>query len=190
MRTSMQEALEQAESCLTLFRSDPSTIQTMDRIVVAISEAFRNGNKLMACGNGGSMADAMHVAEEFTGRFRRDRQPYPAFAFSDPAHMSCVANDFGYDQVFSRMVEAFGKPGDVLLVMSTSGNSQNLVLAAMKARDHGVTVMGALGQANGKLAAHCDLVLHAPSDRSDRIQEIHMLAFHSIIEAVELALEG
>ncbi len=90
------------------------------------------------------MADAMHVAEEFSGRFRKDRQPYPAFAFSDPAHITCVANDYGFENVFSRMVEAFGKPGDLLLVMSTSGNSANLLLAAQKAREADVIVIGAL----------------------------------------------
>lgn len=160
----------------------------MDQITEAISAAFLRGNKLMTCGNGGSMADAMHIAEEFSGRFKNDRRPYPAMAFSDPAHLSCAANDYGYEHVFERMVEAFGKSGDVLLALSTSGNSANVVLAAQKARERGVTVVGALGVSEGKLGSLCDLKINVPSTRSDRIQEIHMLAFHAIIEAVEIDL--
>jgi D-sedoheptulose 7-phosphate isomerase len=185
MRPSITKSLDEATHCLQQFRDNPSTVEAMNSIATVISEAFRTGQKVMVCGNGGSMADAMHVAEEFSGRFYRDRKPYPAMAFSDPAHLSCVANDYGYDQVFVRMVAAFGKPGDVLIVMSTSGNSDNVVLAAEKARELGITVVGALGKGGGKLSQLCDIQLHAPGSRSDRIQELHMLAFHMIIEAVE-----
>jgi D-sedoheptulose 7-phosphate isomerase len=131
------------------------------------------------------MADAMHVAEEFSGRFRMDRRPYGAIALSDPAHLTCVANDYGYDFVFSRQVDGLGRRGDALLVMSTSGESQNLVKAAEAARAKGLTVIGALGRGGGKLRPLCDHVLMVPGEGSDRIQELHMLAFHAIIEAVE-----
>jgi D-sedoheptulose 7-phosphate isomerase len=135
------------------------------------------------------MADAMHVAEEFSGRFRLDRRPYPAIALSDPAHLTCVGNDYGFDHVFARQVQALGQPGDALLVMSTSGNSPNLVRAAETAKQRGVFVIGALGRGGGELRSLCDEVLMAPGEGSDRIQELHMLAFHAIIEAVELELE-
>ena len=136
------------------------------------------------------MADAMHVAEEFSGRFRLDRRPYGAIALSDPAHLSCVANDYGFDHVFSRQVQGLGQPGDVLLVMSTSGQSANLIAAAQCAADRRVTVVGAIGRDGGQLKQLCDVVLMAPGEGSDRIQELHMLAFHAIIEAVELRIEG
>jgi D-sedoheptulose 7-phosphate isomerase len=185
MKSSLEAALSDAERLLREFRSSPETLTSMEAIAGLLIETFQSGGKLLACGNGGSLADAMHVAEEFSGRFRKDRRPLPAIALSDPAHMSCVANDYGFDYVFSRQVEALGKPGDVLLVMSTSGNSRNLVLAAQKARGQGVKVVGALGRGGGELRELCDLVLMAPGEGSDRIQELHMLAFHAIIEAVE-----
>jgi len=185
---SLAAALAQAEDLLRQFREDSATTDALDRIVDLVAGAFRSGGKLMTCGNGGSMADAMHVAEEFTGRFRRDRRPYPAIALGDVTHLTCVGNDFGFDQVFSRLVEAYGKPGDVLLLLSTSGNSNNLVLAAEAARAGGVIVVGALGRGGGRLAPLCDVILHAPGEGSDRIQELHMLAMHAVIEAVEFAL--
>lgn len=160
----------------------------MAAMVDAITTAFRTDNLLLTCGNGGSLADAMHVAEEFSGRFRADRRPYPALALSDPCHMTCVANDYGYEQVFSRQVEALGRPGGLLLVMSTSGNSPNLLRAAEMARTKGVKVLSALGRGGGAMLPLSDIVLHAPGVGSDRIQELHMLAFHAIIEAVEIGL--
>ncbi len=170
---------------LSEFRSDPATLVAMSAIAECLVNTFRGGHKLLTCGNGGSMADAMHVAEEFSGRFRMDRRPYPAIALSDPAHMSCVANDYGFEHVFSRQVEALLKSGDVLLILSTSGDSSNLVRAAEAARTNGSTVIGALGRGGGALLPLCDFVLMPPGQGSDRIQELHMLAFHAIIEAVE-----
>jgi D-sedoheptulose 7-phosphate isomerase len=182
-------ALESAAVLLDQFRRDPQTLASMERIASRLCEMFRAESKLLTCGNGGSMADAMHVAEEFSGRFRLDRRPYPAIALSDPAHLTCVGNDYGFDQVFARQVQALGQPGDALLVMSTSGNSPNLVRAAETAKQRGVFVIGALGRSGGELRSLCDEVLMAPGEGSDRIQELHMLAFHAIIEAVELELE-
>jgi D-sedoheptulose 7-phosphate isomerase len=188
MRDRLDSALADAERLLRQFHEDPATLAAMDRIAELIAEAFRTGRKLLTCGNGGSMADAMHVAEEFSGRFRRDRRPYPALALSDPSHMSCVANDYGFDFVFSRQVEALGQPGDILLALSTSGNSPNLLRAAEAARERGVTVVSCLGRGGGALLPLSDIVLHAPGEGSDRIQELHMLAMHAVIEEVEIRL--
>ncbi|MGV3615699.1 MAG: D-sedoheptulose-7-phosphate isomerase [Fimbriimonas sp.] len=188
MRDGLQSALADAERLLREFREDPATLDAMTRIAEAIAEAFRQGRKLLVCGNGGSLTDAMHVAEEFSGRFRRDRRPYPALALSDPAHMSCVANDYGFEFVFSRQVEALCGKGDILLVMTTSGNSPNILRAAEAARDREVTVIGCLGRGGGAVAPLCDIILHAPGEGSDRIQELHMLAMHAVIEATEIAL--
>lgn len=181
-------SLSDAERLLGEFRRDPATLTAMDACADALVRAFTTGGKLLTCGNGGSMADAMHVAEEFSGRFRKDRRPYPAIAFSDPTHMSCVGNDYGYDYVFSRQVQALAKPEDVLLMFSTSGNSRNLLLAAEAAREANATVIGTLGRGGGQLLSLCDVVLHAPGVGSDRIQELHMLAWHAIIEEVEIRL--
>jgi D-sedoheptulose 7-phosphate isomerase len=134
------------------------------------------------------MCDAMHFAEEWSGRFRHDRPPYAAIALSDPAHMSCVANDYGFEHVFSRQVEALGRKGDVLVLLSTSGKSPNIVLAAETAKRVGVSVIGLLGKGGGEVRPLCDVVIHAPGETSDRIQELHMLALHVLIEMVEAEL--
>jgi D-sedoheptulose 7-phosphate isomerase len=185
MRESMQRALGDAAGALDDFRRDPATLTSMGAAVQAITKAFKNRGRVFACGNGGSMCDAMHFAEEFSGRFHLDREPYPAIALSDPAHLTCVANDYGYEYVFSRQVDALGHEGDVLVILSTSGNSPSIVKAAESARTRGVIVVGCLGKDGGAVKSLCDIVLHAPGDRSDRIQELHMLALHAIIEAVE-----
>lgn len=143
---------------------------------------------MLTCGNGGSMCDAMHFAEEWSGRFRSDRRPYPALALSDPAHMSCVANDYGFESVFARQVEALAQPGDVLVLLSTSGNSPNIVAAARAGKTAGASVIGLLGKGGGEARELCDVVIHAPGENSDRIQELHMLALHVIIEVVEKRL--
>jgi D-sedoheptulose 7-phosphate isomerase len=184
----MRSALDEAYLLLDEFRRDQAVIEAMEQTADLLVRAFQNGGKALSCGNGGSLTDAMHFAEEFSGRFRNDRPPLPAIALSDPAHMSCVANDYGFDHVFSRQVEALGKPGDVLVALSTSGNSPNILLAAEKARDRGVAVVGCVGRGGGKLAPLCDVALHAPGHGSDRIQELHMLALHAIIEEVEREL--
>lgn len=184
----MSDALTEASHLLDNFRSDPATLDSMAAISEAIFQCFQAGGKLMVCGNGGSMADAMHIAEEFSGRFRLDRDPLPAIALSDPAHLTCVANDYGYDFVFSRQVKALGKAPDLLVCLSTSGDSRNLMHAAMEAKQHGMKVVGALGRGGGALREISDLVLMAPGEGSDRIQELHLLAFHAIIEDVERRL--
>lgn len=162
------------------------------RMIVRMSEHLAGrlaaGGRVLTCGNGGSMCDAMHLAEELSGRFQRDRRPLAAQAISDPAHLSCVANDFGYEYVFARGVEAWGRAGDVLVAFSTSGNSPNIVLAAKTAREHEMSVMGLLGRDGGRLSRICDLALVVPAQRSDRIQEIHIKVVHLLIELVERRL--
>jgi D-sedoheptulose 7-phosphate isomerase len=185
MRASMEKALGDAVQALEEFRNDPATLAAMEAAVKVIVAAFRKRGRVLSCGNGGSMCDAMHFAEEFSGRFHEDREPYPAIALSDPAHLTCVANDYGYDFVFSRQVDALGHEGDVLVILSTSGNSPSIVKAAEVAKNRGMVVVGCLGKGGGAVRALCDIVLHAPGGRSDRIQELHMLALHAIIEAVE-----
>ena len=177
-----------ARECLHQFSTDGETLRSLVLLTQKICEMDAAGGKILIAGNGGSMADAMHFAEEMTGRYRADRRPLAALSLADPTHLSCVANDYGFEFVFSRMVEALAQPGDILILLSTSGNSQNLVLAAESARQKGVFVAGFLGKGGGKLLPLCDLHLMAPGETSDRIQELHMMALHIVVEAVEVGL--
>lgn len=148
--------------------------------------ALNNGGKIMSCGNGGSMCDSMHFAEELTGRYRDNRKAIPAISISDPSHLSCVSNDFGYEFVFSRFVEAFGQPGDVLLGISTSGNSKNVLRAIEVAKSKGMFVVGLTGKDGGQMADLCDVEIRAPhSNFADRAQEIHIKVIHSLIDFIE-----
>jgi D-sedoheptulose 7-phosphate isomerase len=175
-----------AAATLRAFRDDPDAIPAVVRFVDAAHATLTAGGHMMACGNGGSMSDAMHFVEEWTGRFRRDRRALPAISFSDPAQMSCIANDFGYDEVFARQVEAHGRPGDLLVMMSTSGNSPNLIRVAEEARLRGVTSVALLGRGGGKLLDRVDVPIVVPhATTADRIQEIHIQILHAAIEAVE-----
>ena len=151
--------------------------------------AISSGNKIISCGNGGSMCDAMHFAEELSGRFRNDRKPLAAISISDPSHITCTANDYGFKYVFSRYVEASGKPGDVLLVISTSGNSENIVEVALSAKKMGITIIALTGKNGGQLSELCDVEIRAPkSDFSDRVQEIHIKVIHSLVHYIEMGL--
>lgn len=162
--------------------------ESIRRFAQELANTLARGKKVLVCGNGGSMADAMHFAEEFTGRYRKDRRPYPVIAISDPAHLSCAANDYGYEFVFSRMVEALGEEGDMLVALSTSGNSANVLNAMDAARRKGLAVVGLLGRGGGAALSRCDLAVVAPHDDPARAQELHMLILHAAIEAVERAL--
>ena len=182
----VRAAFEDAAATLTAFLAEPKCLAGVRRFAQVSSAALRAGKKLMACGNGGSMCDAMHFAEEWTGRFRRDRAALPALAFSDPAQLTCIANDFGYDEVFARSVEAYGREGDVLVVLSTSGNSPNVLKAVAAAKKLRVTTVGLLGKGGGALAAQVDVPIIVPrAQTSDRIQEVHMKVLHVVIEVVE-----
>jgi D-sedoheptulose 7-phosphate isomerase len=158
-------------------------IEDAGTILVA---AINNGNKIYACGNGGSMCDAMHFAEELTGRYRGDRKAIPALAIADQSHISCVSNDYGYEFIFSRFLEAFGNEGDVLLAISTSGNSVNILNAIEVAKSKGMKVIGLTGKDGGKMKRFCDVEIRAPhSEFADRAQEIHIKVIHSLIDFIE-----
>jgi D-sedoheptulose 7-phosphate isomerase len=159
--------------------------QTIQRIGAHLADILRAGGRILACGNGGSMCDAMHFAEELSGRYRKDRQALSAQAISDPAHLTCVGNDYGFDRVFARGVEAWGRAGDVLTVFSTSGNSRNLVAAAETANARGISVVGILGRDGGMLKSLCDHHVIVPGITADRIQEVHIKIVHLMIETVE-----
>lgn len=188
VRSIFEGSLTDAARALDAFRTSSGALDVCEAFGEMLTDVYRRGGKAMIAGNGGSMADALHFAEELTGRFRQERRPLPAMALGESTHLTCVSNDYGFDHVFSRMVEAFGAAGDVLILLSTSGNSNNLVLAAEAAKAKGVKVVGLLGRGGGRLAPHCDLVVMAPGETSDRIQEIHMLVLHVVIEAAEREL--
>lgn len=156
-----------------------------EKVAKALAEVFSNGNKVLICGNGGSNCDALHFAEEFTGRFRGDRRALPAIAISESSHITCVGNDYGFDYVFSRGVEAYGKPGDMFIGISTSGNSGNVIKAVEAAKKIGMKTCVLLGKDGGKLKGMCDYEFIIPGKTSDRVQEIHMMILHIIIEGVE-----
>src|SRR5688572_14926919 len=185
----VRASFEEAAATLRAFLDDPQCLAGVRRFVVLAAAALRSGKKLLSCGNGGSMCDAMHFAEEWTGRFRRDRAALPALAFSDPSQLTCIANDFGYDEVFARSVEAYGQPGDVLVALSTSGNSPNVLKAVETARRKKIASVGLLGKGGGELAARVDVPIVVPRAlTSDRIQEVHIKVLHITIEAVEREL--
>lgn len=178
--------LVEAENAVHTFRSEEKNILAISSAAGIMVEALRGGNKLISCGNGGSMSDAMHFAEELSGRFRDDRKGLAAISISDPSHISCVGNDYGFDFVFSRFVEALGRHGDVLLAISTSGNSKNVLYAAKAAKEAGMKVVALTGKSGGELAQHCDVEIRAPfSDYADRAQEIHIKVIHCLIDAIE-----
>lgn len=185
MQTIRQEFLE-AKQVLEAFLADEKQFGHIEQAGALMSGALRKGKKLIACGNGGSMSDAMHFAEELSGQFRHARRGYAALAISDPAHITCVANDLGFEQIFSRYVEAVGQEGDVLFAISTSGNSPNVVKAALVAREKGLHVVGLTGKDGGKLAPLCHVEIRAPRTLfSDRTQEIHIKVIHALIHYIE-----
>lgn len=156
-----------------------------EKVAKELADVFTKGNKVLICGNGGSNCDALHFAEEFTGRFRGDRKALPAIAISDSSHITCVGNDYGFDYIFSRGVEAYGKEGDMFFGISTSGNSPNVIKAVETAKKLGMKTCVLLGKDGGKLKGMCDYEFIIPGKTSDRIQEIHMMILHIIIEGVE-----
>lgn len=185
----IKQNFQEAQEALNQFISNEKTWEAMETAGNILVNAFKAGNKVISCGNGGSMCDAMHFAEELSGRFRDDRPSLPAIAISDPSHISCTANDFGYDKIFSRFLEGFGKKGDVLLAISTSGNSANIINAIKTAKDKQMQVIGLTGKDGGKMDGLCDVEIRAPySKYSDRTQEIHIKVIHSLIHFVELNL--
>ena len=182
----IERSLFQARQELDGFISDPATLPAMEKMTESLTEAISSGHKVMCCGNGGSLCDATHFAEELTGRFRDNRRPLPAMAINDPAYITCTGNDFSFEVIFSRWVEAFGQPGDVLLAISTSGNSGNVIAAAEQARTMGMKVIALSAGDGSRLSPLADVTVLAPSaPHSDRIQEIHIKVIHMVIEALE-----
>jgi D-sedoheptulose 7-phosphate isomerase len=180
---------EEAGSVLQSFLADERNFKVIETAGNLLVEAIRNDSKIISCGNGGSMCDAMHFAEELSGRYRNDRKALPAMSISDPTHLSCVGNDYGYEYVFSRMVEALGRKGDVLFAISTSGNSPNVLRAIESAKKQGMKVIGLTGKDGGQMAALCDVEIRAPhSQYADRAQEIHIKVIHSLIDFIERSL--
>lgn len=170
------------------FAADTNNAHIIAHLASVCAERIRAGGKLLAIGNGGSCADAVHFCEELTGRYRDDRPSIPAIACADPGHITCTANDYGFDHVFSRWVEGLGGASDVLIAMSTSGNSANIVQAVEVARARGIHTALFLGKDGGKLRSKGDTRLIVPGDTADRIQELHMLALHTLVGAIERAL--
>lgn len=187
---SLGSSFQAARAALDAFLADPGNVRTVEGWAGLIAERFGAGGKVMVCGNGGSACDAMHFAEELTGRFRNDRPPLPAIACTDIGHITCTANDYGFEQVYSRWVRALGRRGDVLIVLSTSGNSPNMLRAAEAGREQGMRVLGLLGKGGGALRGKCDEALVVPGETSDRVQELHMLILHAVVEGVEGAMFG
>lgn len=176
----------QANRLLEEFIADGENLLKIKTTALLMSDALRQGGKIVSCGNGGSLCDAMHFAEELTGRFRDDRRPFPAVAIADPAHITCVGNDYGFDYIFSKYIEAHGKAGDVLLAVSTSGNSANVLYAMEEARRKGMKIIGLTGKSGGRMKDTCDVCIVVPwSGYSDRIQEIHIKIIHILIECIE-----
>lgn len=185
MREGIYHSVQEAIKAIEILEKEES-IQFIETVAKLVADAFLVGGKVLIAGNGGSLCDAMHFAEEFTGFFREKRKPFPAMALADPSHMSCVANDTAFEDVYSRMIEAFGKKEDVFIALTTSGNSKNLIEAAKKAKEMKIKVIGFLGKDGGELKHLCDECWIVKGFRfSDRIQEVHMSAMHIIIEAVE-----
>lgn len=186
---SIKKSFLEAQQVLADFVADDEKLKQVGVVAEILSRVLKSGGKVISCGNGGSMSDAMHFAEELTGRFRGNRPALPAVAISDPTHLTCVANDFGFDHVFSRYVEAHGKAGDVLLAISTSGNSANVVNAVNAAHERGMVVIGLTGKDGGRMKNLCDVNICVPwNGYSDRIQEMHIKVIHILIEQIELHL--
>jgi len=171
----IRSSFEDARQVLDEFISNEKSMQSISDFAELLVETFDKG-------------DAMHFAEEWTGRYRKDRKPMPALAFSDVSHISCTSNDYGFEHIFERMVDAFGEEGDIFLAITTSGNSKNLLLAAEAAKRKGMKVVGLVGKDGGKIKDLCDIAIIAPGKTSDRIQEIHIKVIHIVIECVERRL--
>ncbi|MCB0478570.1 MAG: D-sedoheptulose 7-phosphate isomerase [Crocinitomicaceae bacterium] len=180
------DQFSESQKILSEFIENQDNINKILKAANLISESISKGGKVISCGNGGSMCDAMHFAEELTGRFQEDRASIPAVSISDPSHITCVGNDYGFDYIFSRYVEGVGKEGDVLLGISTSGNSKNIIEAVKAAQQKGMKTITLTGKDGGKLANMADVEIRAPHSKyADRAQEIHIKVIHALIGLIE-----
>lgn len=180
--------LKDSQRALAGFCSKRSNVAAVQDVAHTLAAAFQRGNKVLACGNGGSSCDAMHFAEEFVVKLRKDRRALPAIALTETSALLAAANDYGFDRVFERGVEAYGVPGDMLVAISTSGDSPNIIRAVRAARRRRMVTVGLLGRDGGKMRGMCDFEIIAPGRTSDRIQEVHMAVLHVVIEGVERLL--
>lgn len=183
-----KNCFQEAQETLQRFANNPEQILLCQKFSDLLISAYKSGSTVFSCGNGGSHCDAMHFAEEMTGRYRKDRRPLGALALGDASHTTCVSNDYGFKYVFSRQVEALGRPGDVLIGISTSGNSENVILAIEAAKKRSMKTICLLGRDGGKLKKLADLSIIVPAETSDRIQEMHIKLIHTVIETVERAV--
>ncbi len=189
MTYSIRAALDEAANALDRLRRDDAMLARIERAGDLLAATFAAGGRVFSCGNGGSMCDAMHFAEELTGRFRDDRPGYAAMAISDPGHLSCVGNDYGYEQVFARYVRAHGRAGDLLLAITTSGTSRNVVAAAQAAKERGMRVLALTGREATPIVELADIAIVTVGGRyADRVQELHIKVIHILIELVERKL--
>lgn len=184
--STITQELQQAADVLNQFLSDQVNISLIEQTAGLMAEAIDKGKKIIACGNGGSHCDAMHFAEELTGRYRDHRRSLPAIAISDVSHLTCTGNDYGFEFIFSRFVEGLGQPGDILLGISTSGNSANIIKAVEAAHEKGMRTVVLTGKNGGKLATMADLEIRVPHQGyADRIQEVHIKIIHILILLIE-----
>ena len=182
----IEEQFKEAQSVLAEFANNSKNFKNIELAGQLLVDSFKNGGKAISCGNGGSMCDAMHFAEELTGKYRNDRKAFPAISISDPSHMTCVGNDYGFDYIFSRFIEGVGNQNDVLLAISSSGNSKNVLLAIEAAQKIGMKVICLTGKDGGLMAGQCDVEIRAPRSKyADRAQEIHIKVIHTLIDYIE-----
>ena len=188
--TDVKAALLDAQKALEALLANEEALNAIDAAGQLMADTIAAGGKILSCGNGGSLCDSMHFAEEMTGRYRLNRPGYAAIAISDPSHMSCVGNDYGYEEVFARYTQAVGRPGDVLLAITTSGTSKNILKAVEAAKANGMKVVGMTGRAGSPLAEMADISIVTPSGSAyaDRVQELHIKVIHIMIELVERRL--
>jgi len=183
------DTLKEAQAALQALIASDETLRAIEQAGTLLATTFKQGGRAFSCGNGGSMCDAMHFAEELSGRYRLDRAGLPAVSISDPSHISCVGNDYGYEHIFSRYLQAHAKKGDCLLAISTSGTSKNVIAAAEEARKMGVKIIGLTGKKDSALGKIADIVIATPGGKfADRVQELHIKIIHILIELVERQL--
>jgi len=184
----INDSLNQSLETLNTFIKNSHNLEQVDIATKQMIDSIKSGGRILSCGNGGSMCDSMHFVEELTGRYRKDRDPIAAMSMGDPSHITCVANDYGYEYIFERHVRAWGRKGDTLLAISTSGNSKNVILATEAAKKIGMKVIGLLGKDGGQLKDMVDTAIIVESPITDRIQEIHIKIIHIFIEGIEREL--
>lgn len=182
------DAFKESEAVLSAFYKSPDTIKKTEDLSHVFAQAFERGNKGLIAGNGGSACDAMHFAEEFTGRYRKHRKALPVISLTDSSHITCVGNDYGFGDIFSRGIEAYGQSGDIFIGLSTSGNSPNILKAFSNASELGLTTVALLGKDGGQAKGKTDIEFIVPGKTADRIQEVHMCLLHIVIEGVERLL--